>query len=481
MTDSRDEKLNKILSLLSEVSGEKSLDFMARMPKPELVQEAYRKLWRLYSEPKMVSLLNFKLGHIAKKNRRCNTWVADENITERKDIICSVCNKKSDLFIQIDTSDMFFSEKEERKIFHIYTCEDGHEFNVLRSEEDRELSPKEIKTTYTIKSFECAQDKPEMELNILIPDRSKCVDCPADLIDTPFKIKPLTLKTLPRSKCNGYSTHKYFTPHDNIHQGKAKIFKEGILVQLLPTVGCTCFKVDNISTANNRELLYLSSVELPAFDKKSISEIRLFECEECKSLNIVVYSQKMDLPYSNVILEVEDCFYHILRSEDKLNGIVISAKKREHEIKAICFLDNFEYREGYKKCIKYKKVEVLLPIHYTMCEDLHIASGDNCTKFKKFIRNYEGNPEGKEEEEETLNVIKDEKVILRFGEHFNRIGKGTLLEDCILYHKDEEVIIYGNLPVKYTGKEKVKPLSSEQVRCATDMDITIGEIADLDR
>lgn len=479
MTDKRDPRLNKILDLLSQVSGDKSLEFMSNMCDPKLIQESYRKLWRLYSEPKLVSLLHFELGYIAKRNRKCNTWVAQESVTERKDILCSVCGKKSDLFIQIDTSDMFFTERKDTYIFHIYTCEAGHEFNVLLSDKEKNLSNEELETTWSIRSFEAGQDKPEVELNVLIPDKSKCIDCP---VDTPFKIKPITLKIIQKSKCGGYSSHRQFVPSTKVHQGKAKIFKDGDIVKLhintticsSVEVGCTCFYEEA-----GIQILYLSSVEIPAFDNKSISELRLFECEECKVINTVIYSQKLNLSYSDVILEVEDRLYHILRSEDKMHGVVISVKKREHEVLAICFLENFEYREGYKNCIKYKKVESLLPIHYSMLEDLHISTGDNATKFKKFIRNYEGDPEGKEDEEDVLDVIKDEKVILHFGENFSRVGKGTVLEDCLLYHKDDELIVYGNLVAKHTGF-KVTPLSGEQKKCANNMSITIGNIADLE-
>lgn len=469
MSEKRDSRLNKILDLLSQVSGDKSLEFMAGMSDPKLIQESYRKLWRLYSEPKLVSLLHFELGHIAKKNRKCNTWIAQESVIERKDILCSVCNKRSDLFIQIDTSDMFFTEKKDTYIFHIYTCDSGHEFNVLLSEKEKNLSNEELETIWSVRSFEAGQDKPEVELNILIPDKSKCVDCP---IDTPFKIKPVTLKIIHKSKCGGYSCGRSFVPFTRVHQGKAKIFKDGNIVKLNGEVGCSCFSEDR-----GIEILYLSSVEIAAFDNKSISEVRLFECEECKTINTVVYSQKLNIPYSDVILEVEDRLYHIIRADDKMHGVVISVKKKEHEVQAICFLENFEYRQGYKNCIKYKKVESLLPIQYTMLEDLHIGVGDNATKFKKFIRNYEGDPEGKEDEEDILDVIKDEKVTLHFGENFNRIGKGTVLEDCLLYHKDDELIVYGNLK---TNVQKVTPLSGDQMLCATNMSISIGDITDLE-
>jgi hypothetical protein len=126
-----DPRLAGILELLSDVSGDKSLSFLAKTQNPEKIQKSHKELYELYSNPVLTNLLTFKLGHIPQRNKWCNTWIANGKSNLGMNITCPSCNKQTYLFVQIDTSDMCFLKPNKSAIFHIYTCDNTCRFIVI--------------------------------------------------------------------------------------------------------------------------------------------------------------------------------------------------------------------------------------------------------------------------------------------------------------------------------------------------------------
>lgn len=467
MASQRDTRINSILHLLAEITNDPGLDSIMLMENPKLVQDSFRKLWRIYKEGITTNILHFKEGTFAKKNRRCNTWATNSSVPDAMNVLCSVCGKETHLFVQIDTSDMFYPTELEDIILHIYTCSEMHEYIVLSAKEAFPPPPK----SWTISSFEAVLDKPNTNLDVLVADGKDCTDCAAD---TPFNIKNIKLDAFPGSKAGGYRSHRYYVQSEEVKYNKAKMFSD-MKATILPgqqTLQCECF-----SLAEAREILQLSSVELPPLEDKSISEIRLFECGECNEYNLFIYTQTLKTGYPSVIFDYEDTYFHILNGGE-LNGVVISVAKREHKIIAICKLENYEYRPNYKENIRYSSLVSLDKETISLLEDIDIKSANTYSRFKRFISSYEGNTEGKDDEEFTLDVTPNKRLTAALGNKFSIIREEPTLKGCVVEIDDDIVTIYGKLPENYIGDEELLPLTEEQIARANIVGIKIGSLVE---
>ena len=399
-------------------------------------------------------------GYIAPSNQRFNTWVTEANIKPDRKIICSICNKDVNLFVQIDTTDPFF-QNVDKAIFHIYTCKEGHEFTVLSVNNAKELTLSELKDTYSIEKTNSITDKPRTHINILVTDKSKCLDCP---VGGPMKIKELAMSPNISSKIGGYNPKRDFILHDKILHNKVKIYNDSDPVILTNQVlaSCTCF-----NTLTGRLVLFLCCTELPCFNDKSISQLKVMECSECSSFNILIFSQKLNIGYSSIILDVEDIFYHILQSEDYMNGVVISVDKKKYDIKAICHLSDFDYKEDK---LKYKSVLQLDEKQISTLENSTIRLGTSYSKFKRFIKEYVS-------EEITLDIVNDKNVIKLYGDSFSLIAAGTILENCLIKQEGENIIIFGN--IVENDPLNLKSLSDDQEDLVIKLGAKIGNIEEL--
>lgn len=447
----RDPRVNSIIELLSQITEDKSLHNFGDLCDPSIVQSSFNYLWKLYNTPKIATVLTFKEGLKQAKNRYFNTWITGEVLTNTKrKISCSVCNEDCNPFIQIDTSDPIF-QNVRKAIIQIYSCTEGHEFTVLSNTEARELDSKESKTTYFIDKMEKIVDNPRTHLNILIPDKSKCLDCP---VNGPMKIKEKTLSPNTKSKIGGYNPKRSFKPHEKISINKIKLYDNGESVSLSKQtpLSCECF---NPLVADI--VLYLNYTDLPCFNDKSLSEIRVMSCDECGTLNVLIFSQSLNLEYSSIIFDVDDYFYHVLRSEDYMNGVVISVDKTKHDIKAICQIPDFDYKT--QDDIIFGKTKHLTEKQKDYLENAVIPLGTSYARFDRFIREYF-----------VLDLIKDDKITTKYGEHFSLVGNSNILHGCLIEQRDDEVIIHGKPNLI---NDELESLTMEQENVAVSLGLTV--------
>lgn len=459
MANNRDPRVNTIIELLAEITEDQSLSNFGDLCDPKTVQSSFDFLWKLYNKPTIATLLTFEQGYTQPRNKIFNTWVSIGTIPHSRGIVCSVCNKGVYLFVQVDTSDNCFQNVRET-IIHIYTCEDGHEFTILGTKEVIELKSTELKDIYFIKGRENVMDKPRTVLNILVPDKSKCLDCP---LGGPMKIKGHSLTPNIHSKAGGYAPKRDFKLHSKVFHNKIKLYSNSDHIQLVDRtpISCHCF---NPLTSNI--VLFLNHVELPCFNDRSISQIKVEKCSECGTLNVLIYSQELNINHPSVIFDVEDFLYHILMSKDHMNGVVISVDKRNHEIKAICQLTDFEYVD--RENINCNKITTLDETQISTLKDHMISIGTSYLKFKKFFKNYL-------EKYTTLEIVRNNLVIDIYGDNFNVVAPGNILSGCLIEQDDEDIIIHGNI----TFQERdiiINPLNMEQKDLVIKLGAIVGKL-----
>jgi hypothetical protein len=455
MSKNRDPRVNSIIELLGQITEDDSLHNFSDLCDPSTVQSSFNYLWKLYNTPEIATVLTFKEGLKQAKNRSFNTWVNREGLINTKNKIhCSVCNGDCNLFIQIDTSDPIFQDVK-KVIVQIYCCDEGHEFTVLSSTEARDLDSKESKTTYFIDKMEKIVDNPRTHLNILVPDKSKCVDCPAG---GPMKIKEKALAPDNRSKIGGYNPKRNFKLHEKVNINKVKLYddRESVILWKQTPLSCECFNplVGNI-------VLHLNYIDLPCFNDKSISGIKILSCKECSTLNVLIFTQSLNLDYPSVIFDVDDYFYHVLRSQDYMNGVVISIDKTKSDIKAICQIPDFDYKTqddiifGKAKSFSEKQLEYL--------ENAAILLGTSYARFKRFIKEYF-----------VLDLAKDGRITNKYGEHFSLVHNNNILKGCLIEQRGDEVIIHGK-PNISSDETSLEPLSNEQEDVAVSLGLTVED------
>lgn len=459
MANNRDPRVNTIIELLSEITEDQSLSNFGDLCDPKTVQSSFDFLWKLYNKPNITTLLTFEQGYIQSRNKIFNTWVSMGTIPYTRGIVCSTCNKNIYLFVQIDTSDSCFRDVRET-IIHIYTCEEGHEFTILSAKEVIELKDVDLKDIYFIKGRENVLDKPRTTLNILVPDKGKCLDCP---LGGPMKIKGISLMPNLHSKVGGYTPKKDFKLHSKVFNNKIKLYNNSGSTQLVDRIpiSCPCF-----NPLTSDIVLFLNYVELPCFNDRSISQIKLEKCSDCGTLNVLIYSQELNISYPSIIFDVEDFFYHVLMSGDHMNGVVISVNKRNHEIKAICQLTDFKYID--RENISYTKLAVLDEKQISTLEDHMISIGVSYLKFKKFFKNYL-------EKYTTLEIVRNKLVQDIYGDNFNVVAPGNILAGCLIEQDNEDIIIHGNI----TFQEKditINPLSIEQKALVIKLGAIVGKL-----
>ena len=153
-------------------------------------------------------------------------------------------------------------------------------------------------------------------------------------------------------------------------------------------------------------------------------------------------------------------------SKDHMNGVVISVDKRNHEIKAICQLTDFEYID--RENINCNKITTLDEDQISTLKDHMISIGTSYLKFKKFFKNYL-------EKYTTLEIVRDNLIQSIYGENFNVVAPGNILSGCLVEQDDEDVIIHGNI----TFQEKdiiINPLSIEQKDLVIKLGAIVGKL-----
>ena len=438
MAKPRDPRLNSLLTLLADITKESSLAYMADMPNPRGVQEAYRKMWRLYSERHTARMLTFAKGGAPARNRQCNTWLVEaDTITNPIILLCNECKTNLHLCVQIDTSDLFFEEEGKTCVLHIYACPNSHDIVIMTSDKVIELTTEQMDKAWCIKRWHTIADHVNTNINVIIPDATKCVQC----VDTPYTLTERTLQAQTGSKAGGEVTERYFKVHPHIIYNKALLFKDDKVKKLPNQTGghCDCFIV-----TRSTQLLILHHSDLPLLDDVSISEIRVYRCNLCNTVNVVVYGQELEVDHPSVILDVKECFYHILRTTDAMNGVVIKVDKNKPNITGICRLDDFYYNEGKKHDILYSGIVSLQREHKEFLDGLNIPYIDSFADFIRFMKSYQGNPTGVEDE----LILEENEYTAKLKKGFYIGGKNTLLEGCIIYLRDEHTAtIYGQVPV----------------------------------
>jgi hypothetical protein len=466
----RDDRIDSVLLLLSQITGEKSLAFMARTNNPEKVQKAHRELYDLYTNPSLTNLLSFKLGYIPKRNKWCNTWILNAPTNLGMALTCPVCNENSYLFIQIDTSDACFLKPNKTAIFHIYTCNKACCFTVLSASEeiypDSELMP----NLWMIAGFNTVIDSPEKELAVPAEEKKSCSGCTGD---TPIILKTVILKPRSGSKTGGYSRNRIFLPFGNTRHNEAALF--GQKTSKLPgqTLSrCKCFDV-----AVAKELLCITTADVGVLSKKNVSQVRMFLCADCRAHNIVIYTETLNTGYSSIILESDDSFYHIFRSEDIMNGVVLAVDKRKSDVTAVSYLTDFKYKEEDRIKLKYSEISPLIPKQYPFLEKLGtVDCDDDHSKTRKFITFLRRHMDSLAEDEE-IEVMESPIITKKFGKGFYFINNCNLLKGCLISIAGEsEVMIYGSFVSPF---EQVLPLSIEQEKVAKTRRLILGDIASL--
>lgn len=469
MAQPRDSRLNSLLTLIADITQEPSLAYMADMPNPRGVQEAYRKMWRLYSERRTARILTFTKGGAPARNRQCNTLVLDTDVTPTVlPLFCSECKADLRLCLQIDTSDLFFEEEGKTFLLHIYACTQGHEIVVITSDKTIELTSQDLDKAWCVRRWHTIADHVSTNIDILVADRSQCDQC----VDTPYLLTEHTLKAYEGTKAGGEGTERYFKVCTNVLYNKALLFKDAKVKKIANQEAgqCECFIVTRAT-----QILTLHHTTLPPLDEISVSEIRVYRCDECTTLNVVIYSQELEVGYSSIILDVKDNFYHILRSDDAMNGIVIAVNKTTPSVTGICRLENFYYHEGKKYDILYTSIIPLEAEHIDFLATLAISHIDTYSAFLRFMKSYDGNPTG--EEDELLLEEPSATLLELLGKGYYMGGKDSLLEGCVLFMQDEhKIILHGQLPASVVEPLQLEDLTPLQRAFGLRLNLTIAPL-----
>lgn len=456
MSAPRDPRLNTLLSLLGEITNETSLAYMAEIPDPRGVQEAFRKLWRLHTERSVARLLTFTCNQEQPANRLCHTWVSPKPHPAARKLYCDHCQEELGLHIQIDTSDRFFESELEAKtqIIHIYACPTFQRWLVTSAQTSLALDPELSIQAWTIQSWRTLPDQPNTRLRVLIPDQSRCAAC----IDTPYLLTERQLETHEGCKAGGEATERYFKPLSEVNYGRASLFRNSEPSHLddYKRLRCDCF---DLSTVQQELLLHHTG--LAPFDQFSLSELRLYRCKHCFRLNVLLYGQELDLGYSSLILEAEDVFYHILLGDDEIHGLVIVVRKDKTYLRGLCRLENFYHRPGARHNLLYTAILPPTSHQLLFLKGMYLLSEPNYGAFVRFMRNYEGDLSQEEDELSLEPVIPALSDLL--GSTYYQVGAGNILERCLVQlNADEEPEIKGLLPEEIGTTLVLEPLTPLQ-------------------
>jgi hypothetical protein len=94
-------------------------------------------------------------------------------------------------------------------------------------------------------------------------------------------------------------------------------------------------------------VIVIKNQDNPHFGSLELSEVMVTQCAGCSSLHWAFYSQDLDLPpYNTHMFSYENIYYHVVQSEDDLNGVILQTSAYSSTILASCQVSDFLLKEG---------------------------------------------------------------------------------------------------------------------------------------
>ena len=99
---------------------------------------------------------------------------------------------------------------------------------------------------------------------------------------------------------------------------------------------CKCYKTDSAKL-----ILSLKSIDCQILRNLEILALEILQCDSCDYLHFDIYSHQLTSNYNMDLFSADDKFYHIINSDDDLNGIIIETTHNIRNINICCKAINY--------------------------------------------------------------------------------------------------------------------------------------------
>lgn len=303
MEKNRSGQVNKIIELLAEITEDESLSYLTKLDDPQNIMNSFRQLWLDYINLTATMLVSFKY---VSNNKNSTFWLG-KNIHFSK---CENCNNSLDIVLHWNTQEMYFNLNVREKIYLVCYCETCDNFVILSVDEN--IYPEE--EIYILNKLIPTTDKIVKEYNVPVIDTEGCDMCPAM---SNLKMGKITINESTQSKIGGLKTSIERTKYKVKQYSKCKCQDSSKIIFSLKGLDCEILRI--------YEILALEASQ----------------CEKCKNIYFDIYSHQLISDYNMDLFSNKDKFYHIINSDDELNGVIIETNYDIKDINICCKLTNY--------------------------------------------------------------------------------------------------------------------------------------------
>jgi len=268
----------------------------------------FRNLWINFLNLKTTLKIKFKT---VDNLINCNFWLSTNLISEK----CNICNcNMIGVFYFNSNNNLFFEYKFKFNNYLLCFCEKCKQCSLLTNVNIDEILILKNNNFLVIEKIESLIDYETSLYDVPIIDSESCCG------NYKLKMSQVNIE-------NNKTISKIGGIDEIIDRKKYKIINY---------LKCKCYNpTDKIL------ILSLKAKDCEILRKLNIFVLEVSKCSTCNNLHFNVFSHELNMDYKMVLFQNDDEYYHIISSDNKLNGVVLISSLDIYDLFICCQLINY--------------------------------------------------------------------------------------------------------------------------------------------
>jgi hypothetical protein len=371
----------------------------------------FRKLWLNFLNLKTTLKIQFIFNNLLTTNY--DNFCMSNNFTTK---ICNSCNQNMILLLYFDSNNnLFFNFDFEYNNYLLLFCNNCKLCSIITNNNIDEILLNKNNNFLIINKIESLIDYESDKYNVpIIDDKSCCGE---------YNLKMSTIELQ-----NNKTISKIGGNIESINRKKYKI---------IDYLKCKCY-----NSTDTDLILSLKAKDCKILEDLNIFLLEVTKCSTCNHLHFNIFSHELNMDYKMILFQNNDEFYHIIESEDQMNGVVLITSFNLNEIFMCCQLLNYKNKFEFTKSKKLSSdIKNILKLQLW---------DENTSKITQFLKKIKEN-------NINIELISDLNISNLYGNGFY-ITTSLDEFEYLVELKDDELYFHGyfinNELLKLTLKQK---------------------------